>query len=79
MCFLAESREPASEPPAAEGPRLPRRRYRAELVEGRGYSTTLAIEAACRRDAVIEAALYAARHGYRLGRVNAAAADGHRS
>ena len=81
MCFLAGSAAfrapgPASPvPPAESAPALPQR-YRAELIEGRGYRTTLEIEAGSLRRAVGEAARYAARHGYRLGRVSAAAGDG---
>jgi len=76
MCFVAEradtvpGRAQAERMAAAsEPPRL--RRYRAALIEGRGYSMTLAIEAPSLAAAEREAALYAARHGYCLKRVNA--------
>lgn len=81
MCFFAESAAfcapgPASPArPAEPAPALPQR-YRAELIEGRGYRATLEIEAGSLRRAVEEAARYAARHGYRLGRVRAGAGGG---
>lgn len=67
---------PLVEPPSAARPE-PRQcchgwRYFAELIEGRGYSATLAVDAPTIEDARAAAARYASANGYRLGRVKRA-------
>jgi len=65
---------PASAPAPAEVAAAPGS-YRAELIEGRGYRATLVIEATSPCAAAGEAARYAARWGYRLGRLVAGAGE----
>ena len=77
ICLPSASADllPAAPAPAPAEIAAAPRSYHAELIEGRGYRATLVIEATSPSAATGEAARYAATWGYRLGRLEAGAAE----
>jgi hypothetical protein len=64
--------DPQPRSPRAPCPDGRKRSFFAELIEGRGYSATLAVTATSIEEARAEARRYARAHGYRLGRIKRA-------